>query len=306
MERTKTIIIAGPTASGKSGLAVELATRFNGEVVSADSMQVYRSMDIGTAKPTPGQMRGVPHHLIDVVDPDENFTAARYRTMALDAIRGIHGRGRVAFVAGGTGLYIKALTGGIFKGPGADPALREEFAREAAESGAASLHARLREVDPQGAAKIHPNNLVRVIRALEVHTITGRPISGFHREHAFSEAPFEALRTGLDPGREELYRRIDGRVEEMMEAGLLEETRGLIEAGYSSSLKPMGGLGYKEMSGYIRGEYGIDEAVRLLKRNTRHYAKRQITWFRKDPEIRWFDPGQKQVIIEAVKGYLNC
>lgn len=305
MDRIKTVIIAGPTASGKSGLAVELAHLFNGEVVSADSMQVYRRMDIGTAKPTEEEMGGIPHHMIDVVDPDEDFTAAGYREMALEKIREIDARGKTPFVAGGTGLYIKTLTGGIFKGPAADPALRERLTREAVEHGKARLYERLCEVDPIGAAAIHPNNLVRVIRALEVYELSKRPLSEFHREHAFSETPFESLKIGLEMDRAELYARIDRRVDRMMEDGLLEETKNLLRLGYSSSLKPMGGLGYKEMLGYIAGEYDITEAVRLLKRNTRHYAKRQMTWFKKDAGIRWFNPGQKSCIMDAVKGYLN-
>ncbi|MDP2688853.1 MAG: tRNA (adenosine(37)-N6)-dimethylallyltransferase MiaA [Deltaproteobacteria bacterium] len=308
MDRIKAVVIAGPTASGKSSLAVELAALFNGEVVSADSMQVYRRMDIGTAKPTAKERRGIPHHMIDIVDPDEDFSAARFREMALDSVKEIHGRGRNVFIAGGTGLYIKALTRGIFKGPPADPGLRAELSREAETHGSERLYERLKAVDPAGASNIHPNNLVRVIRALEVYALSKRPISEFHGEHAFSEkggAAFETLKIGLAPDRTELYERIDGRVEMMMEDGLPEETKKLLQAGYSSSLKPMGGLGYKEMTGHIAGEYGLEEAVRLLKRNTRHYAKRQMTWFKKDPEIRWFNPGRKNDIIEAVKGYLN-
>ncbi len=305
MDRIKAVVIAGPTASGKSSLAVELAALFNGEVVSADSMQVYRRMDIGTAKPTAKERRGVPHHMIDVVDPGEDFTAARFREMALASVKEIHGRGRNVFIAGGTGLYIKALTRGIFKGPPADPGLRAELAREADAHGSERLYERLKAVDPAGASNIHPNNLVRVIRALEVYALSKTPISEFHREHAFSEATFETLKIGLCPDRTELYERIDRRVEKMMENGLLEETKKLLQAGYSSFLKPMGGLGYKEMTGYLGGEYGLEEAVRLLKRNTRHYAKRQMTWFKKDPEIRWFNPGRKNDIIETVKGYLN-
>lgn len=305
MEKIRTVIIAGPTASGKTELAVLLASLHNGEIISADSMQVYRRMDIGTAKPSREEMGGVPHHMIDIAEPDEAFTAARYASLALEKIREIHERGKNPFVAGGTGLYIKALTGGIFKGPEADPALRAELEREVEEHGSARLHERLKEVDPEGAAAIHPNNRVRVIRAFEVFTLSNKPISEFHREHAFSEEPLSTLKVGLMLDRDALYARIDARVDAMMDSGLLEETRGLIDAGYSPSLKPMGGLGYKEMTACIEGRLDLEEAVELLKRNTRRYAKRQMTWFGKDPGIRWFNPGQKKDIIEVVKEYLN-
>jgi len=301
MEKIRTVIIAGPTASGKSGLAVTLASRFNGEIISADSMQVYRRMDIGTAKPTAEERGGVAHHMIDVVEPDEPFTAALYASMALERIREVHERGCNPFVAGGTGLYIKALTGGIFKGPEADPALRAGLE----ELETPRLHARLRQVDPAGAAAIHPNNRVRVIRALEVWELTKRPISEFHAEHAFAEEPLKTLKIGLELERGEINARIDARVDEMMAAGLLEETRGLLKAGYSPSLKPMGALGYKEMVEHIEGRCSLDDAVEDLKKNTRRYAKRQMTWFRKDPDIRWFNPEAKKDIIEAVKEFLK-
>lgn len=305
MEKIKTIIIAGPTASGKSDLAVRLASLYDGEIISADSMQVYRRMDIGTAKPTLDERGGIPHHMIDIIEPDEEFCAARFASLALEKIREMHGRGKNPFVAGGTGLYIKTLTRGIFKGPEADPALRANLEKEVEEHGSARLHERLKAVDPAGAAAIHPNNRARVIRALEVYTLSKKPISEFHREHAFSDEPLQTLKIGLKVEREELYERINARVERMMADGLLEETRGLLGAGYSPSLKPMGGLGYKEMVDYLDGRCALDEAVENLKRNTRRYAKRQMTWFNKDPGIRWFNPGQKKDIIETVKEFLN-
>ncbi|OGQ04917.1 MAG: tRNA (adenosine(37)-N6)-dimethylallyltransferase MiaA [Deltaproteobacteria bacterium RBG_19FT_COMBO_58_16] len=305
MEKIKTIIIAGPTASGKTDLAVQLASLCNGEIISADSMQVYRRMDIGTAKPTLEERGGIPHHMIDIIEPGEEFSAARFASLALEKIRGMHERGKNPFVAGGTGLYIKTLTHGIFKGPEADPALRARLEREADEHGSARLHERLKEVDPAGAAAIHPNNRARVIRAIEVYTLSKKPISEYHREHAFSDEPLQTLKIGLAVDREELYGRINERVDRMMARGLLAETRGLLDAGYSPSLKPMGGLGYKEMTGCIEGRCALDEAVELLKMNTRRYAKRQMTWFGKDPGIRWFNPGQKKDIIEAVKEFLN-
>jgi len=304
MDRTKAVIICGPTASGKSALAVELARRFNGEVVSADSMQVYRFMDIGTAKPSKEEISGVAHHLIDIVKPDEEYTAARFREDAEEAIKGIRGRGKNVFIAGGTGLYIKALTQGLFEGPQADWGLRRELLRRAASIGADALHARLKEVDPESASRIHPNNLHRVVRALEVYELSRKPISDFQREHSFRASPYETLKIGVTKDRAELYSDIDRRVEQMVEAGLLEETRRLLSMGYASDLKPMSALGYKEMTGFLVGEYTFEEAVRLLKRNTRRYAKRQLTWFKKDPEIRWFNPADKTGIISSVKEFL--
>ncbi len=301
----KVVIILGPTATGKTVLGIELACMFSGEIVNADSMQVYRYMDIGTAKPSLEDRKKVAHHLIDIKDPDEEYTASAYRKDALKRIREIHSRGRNVFVVGGTGLYIKALTQGIFEGPGGDRALRESLLEEAERKGRDYLHALLKEVDPVSASRIHPNNTVRIVRALEVYYLTGRPISEFQREHAFSDRPFDTLRIGLTKDRKGLYRDIEQRVDRMMEEGLVEETRRLLEMGYSRDLKPLKGLGYKEMVGYIDGMYPLDEAIRLLKRNTKRYAKRQIVWFKKDREIIWFHPEQYREIISTVRAYLS-
>jgi tRNA dimethylallyltransferase len=305
MDKTRLVIVSGPTASGKTSLAVELALLYNGEIISADSMQVYRLMDIGTAKPSLKERRGIPHHLIDVVYPDEEYTAARFKIDASSKIREIAGQGKNIIIAGGTGLYIKALTQGLFDGPEADWELRRELLAVAADKGKVALHERLKKIDPEGASLIHPNNLNRVIRAIEVYELAGKPISGLQKEHSFSESPYECLKIGLDVERDALFERIDRRVDQMMSAGLLEETRALAAAGYGYDLKPMCGLGYKEMSGFLRGEYPLEEAVRLIKRNTRHYAKRQLTWFRKDPDIKWFNPSEKKNIIEAVARFLS-
>lgn len=305
MEKTRLIIVSGPTASGKTSLAVELALLFNGEIISADSMQVYRLMDIGTAKPAFEERKGVPHHLIDVVYPDEEYTAARFRVEAAGKIREIAERGRNAIITGGTGLYIKALTQGLFKGPEADPELRRGLLAVAAERGKEALHEMLRKIDPEGASGIHPNNLNRVIRAIEVYELAGKPMSGLQKEHSFGDSPYECLKIGLDMEREALYGAIDRRVDKMISAGLLEETRALADMGYAYDLKPMCGLGYKEMSGYLNGAHPFDEAIRLMKRNTRHYAKRQLTWFRKDTGIRWFKPAEKKNISEAVSRFLS-
>lgn len=305
MEKPKIVIIVGPTASGKSALAAMLAHSFNGEIINADSMQVYKGMDIGTAKPPREMLQKVPHHLIDIVEPDEEYTAASFKKDAEEKIKEIRGRGKNVFVAGGTGLYIKALTMGLFDGPSADKGLRDSLTEEAETYGKERLYERLKSVDAKAAANIHPNNLRRVIRAIEVYELSRKPISEFQSAHAFSERPYETLKIGLIKEREALYGDIETRVDEMMEAGLLEETKSLIESGYSTSLKPMGALGYKEVAGYLKGEYPLEEAVGLLKKNTRHYAKRQLTWFKKDSEIRWFSPEQKKDIIELVKEFLR-
>ncbi|MBI5810524.1 MAG: tRNA (adenosine(37)-N6)-dimethylallyltransferase MiaA [Deltaproteobacteria bacterium] len=305
MKKIKIVVITGPTASGKSALAALLSRLFNGEIISADSMQVYRYMDVGTAKPPEEDRRAVPHHLIDVADPREDYTAERFRKEAADKIREIRGRGKNVFVAGGTGLYIKALLFGIFEGPEADISLRDELLREAELNGAEALFERLKEADPVAASKTHPNNLRRVIRALEVYSLTKRPISEFQQEHGFREAGYDALKIGLVRERAALYRDIENRVDRMMEEGLLDETRALIERGFNMRLKPMRGLGYKEMADCLNGELSLDEAVALLKKNTRRYAKRQMTWFRKDNGIAWFSPEEKEDIVSLVKRHLS-
>lgn len=304
MDKSKIVIICGPTATGKSAVAIDLARTFNGEVISADSMQVYRFMDIGTAKPAKEELCGVAHHLIDIVNPDEEYTAARFKEDAERAIADIRGQGKNVFIAGGTGLYIKALTQGLFEGPQADWVLRRSLLDKAASKGREALHAMLKEIDPESASRIHPNNLHRVVRAIEVYELSKKPISEFQKEHSFAASPYQTLKIGLEKERGELYADIDNRVDRMIRIGLLDETKRLLAMGYAYDLKPMGALGYKEMAGFLKGEYAFDEAVRLLKKNTRHYAKRQITWFKKDPGIRWFNPADKTGIISSVKEFL--
>jgi len=301
-ELIKLVVLVGPTASGKSRLAIELAERFNGEIVNIDSRQVYRYMDIGTAKPSDKDRERVPHHLIDIVDPDEDFSVAKFREEAVKAIQDIYERGRNIFVVGGSGLYIKALIGGLFKGPGADEGLRSELRREAELQGARYLYQRLKEVDPEAASCIHPHNMVRVLRALEVFYLTDRPISSFQKEHGFLERPYETLKIGVTKDRHTLYRDIEARVDRMIEAGLVEEVKRL---NYPSILKSMQGLGYREIMGYLYGKYTLEEAIRRLKRNTRRYAKRQMTWFRKDRDIHWFYPEDRERIFSLVEGFFQ-
>ena len=285
------VVILGPTATGKSQLAVEMTRRFDGEIVSADSRQVYQYMDIGTAKPTADQRAGVPHHLIDVVDPDEDYNVARYQREATQALEAILSRGRLPFLVGGSGLYLAAAMGELdLPIVGRDAQFRACLEKEAEERGREALHRRLAEVDPASAARLHPNDLVRVIRALEVHHLTGMPRSAFLRERGERrDAPFRFLRIGLTAPRQALYRRIDQRVEKMMEAGLLEEVSGLLARGYHLGLKSLDSLGYRELGAHLEGGTSLEEAVETLKRNTRRFAKRQLTWFRKTPGVKWFD-----------------
>jgi len=302
MERIKIVAIVGPTCVGKSALSIGLARMFGAEIVSVDSMQLYRHMDIGTAKPSPGERALVRHHMIDVVEPDCDYSAADFSEDAALAIEDITGRGRAAFAVGGTGLYLRALLGGgLFDGPGRSRAVREGLEERARLHGGRSLYAELLEVDPVSAGRIHPNNTARVVRALEVYRLSGRPISELQAEHGFEDKRYAALKIGLERDREELYRDIEKRVDRMIDEGLVEETRRLMEMGFSPDLKSMQSLGYREMAEHLLGRATLAESVKALKKNTRNYAKRQMTWFRKDSEIRWFSPEDKTGIIAEVE-----
>jgi len=299
------IIVLGPTAVGKSRVAVDLSLRFGGEVVSGDSIQVYRGFDIGTDKPTVEARRGVPHHLIDIVGPEVQFTAADFVREALSAARGIAARGRLPIVAGGTGLYIKALCDGLFPGPGRDPALRAALEAEAREKGLETLFRRLEAVDPEYAHKIRGRDRIRIIRALEVHAATGRPISEHFRA---TESPVKGrtvVRLGLRLEKDELYRRIDARVDRMFERGLIEEVRGLLARGIPETAPPFRALGYSHVLRHLKGEIGLLEAAALTKTDTRHYAKRQMTWFRKMAGIVWFSPDDGPALEEHVQNQLQ-
>lgn len=305
-ERIRLVVIQGPTASGKSELAVRLAERFDGEIVNADSMQVYRRMDVGTAKPSPDLLARVPHHLLDICDPDADFSAADFLRHASRAIEEIHRRGKRVFLVGGTGLYIKTLIRGLVDFPGGNDAIREELEALGRTEGVAELHRRLAEVDPAAAARLHPNDRLRVVRALEVFLMTGRPLSAYHEEHRFAEERYDTLKLGIAVERELLYRRIEERVDRMVAEGLVEEVRGLLAAGWAPSLKAMGAIGYREVCAHLAGGLSIEEAVRLIKQNTRNYAKRQMTWFRKDPEIIWVEyPEKFDSICSNVMGFYH-
>lgn len=305
VNKDKVVVITGPTASGKSGLAVELALLFQGEIVNADSMQVYRGMDVGTAKPSTSEREAVPHHLLDVVDPDQAFNAAIYRSLAIPVIRDILWRGKVCLVVGGTGLYIKALLGGLLQCPPANPGLRKELRDEAEAQGLDGLYRRLEEQDPVSAKRIHAHDKLRILRALEIMELTKTPLSALVQKHGFRESAFEALKICLQIDREELYHRIDQRSVFMIEKGLIEETRNLLAGGYSPGLKPMQSLGYRHAIRYLEGRYDREEMVRQLQLDTRRYAKRQLTWFRADPAMAWIDPRRKEDLVETIASFIH-
>ncbi len=294
------LCLVGPTAVGKTACGLELAERLSAEIVSADSRQVYRRMDIGTDKPSPEERRRVPHHLIDRVEPDEVYTAGRYRDDAREAIRGILARGRLPLVVGGTGLYLRALFDGIEAGPPADSAVRARLLSLAEREGPGRLHRRLSAMDPVAARKIHPNDCSKLVRALEVLELTGCPLSEFHRVHRFRDRPFRVRWFGLIRPRSELYQRIEERVDRLIRRGLVEEVRGLIRSGFGPDLPSMRGLGYRQIAAHLAG-MPLAEAIALLKRDTRRYAKRQLTWFRRQAPVEWLAVEQENPAVPAEK-----
>ncbi len=298
------IAIVGPTAVGKSALTIHLAQVFGGEIVSADSRQVYRYLDIGTAKPSPEERALIPHHLIDVVDPDENFTLAIYQEMALRAIEDIQRRGRLALLVGGSGLYVRSVIGGLrIPQVAPDAELRRNLEEKAAREGYRALYEELKHTDPAVAERIDPRNVRRVIRALEVCHITGLPFSQLQSSSPF----FRTLVIGLTTAREDLYRRIDSRVDRMMERGLVQEVKGLLERGYSLDLPAMSGLGYKQIGQHLQGELGLEEAVQRIKYETHRFARHQYAWFRlKDENIHWFGVrnGVEEPVRSLIQGFI--
>jgi tRNA dimethylallyltransferase len=298
--------LVGPTAAGKSSIAIQIAEQLDAEIVNADSRQVYRGMDIGTAKPRADQLRRLPHHLIDIREPDAPFDVAEFAALARAAIAEIAARGRPVLVVGGSGLYLQAIRHGIFPAPPASPEIRARLASLADQHGVGHLFERLCEIDPEAAARIKPNDLKRIVRALEVYEQTGMPITEHQRRHHFAERPFETLTVGLTLPRENLYRTIDQRFEAMIEEGLVGEVRMLLAKGYDRARPralacvgendrrnpvalPLSTIGYREIAGFLRGEMGLAEAIARAKRASRRLAKRQLTWFRADPEIIWLD-----------------
>ena len=305
-DRPRLVIVLGPTGVGKSRLAIELAEEFGGEIINADSMQVYKYMDIGTGKPSLEEQKRVQHHLIDLVPPDQPFHAGLYRTLGRRVIEELVERRKTIWIVGGTGLYVKALTQGLFQSPPIDPGIRRRLKREGEEKGSDFLYGRLKEVDPETATHLHHHDLLRVIRALEVYESTGVPISFFREQHRFGDRPYHLLKVGLEMDRAKLYRRIEERVDWMMERGFLEEVERLMRMGYGPQLKPMQSLGYKQLSRFLLKKTELAEAVRQIKRDTRHYAKRQWTWFKSDPEVRWCDESSdRERVFQAVSSFLK-
>jgi len=309
-DRLPLLVILGPTAVGKSAVAMEVAKRLQGEIISADSAQVYRGMDIGTDKPSPEDRAVVPHHLIDLRDPDEGFSVAEFQALVFQAATDIVARGHLPMLVGGTALYIKAVVDGYAFVPAPrDDAFRAAMWSIAREKGPEILHARLAEIDPARAATVHPRDAKRIIRALEVHHVTGKPFSEIAQSQSPS-GPYDALMIGLWRERGELYRRIDARVDQQIARGLVLEVGRLLAAGYSPELPAMAALGYKEVAMAVTGRISMEEAIRILKRNTRHFARRQLVWWRREPRIRWiaWPAGATatevaQTVCELAEGY---
>lgn len=310
--KKRLLIIAGPTAVGKTDMGIILADKLNGEIISADSMQIYKNMDIGTAKPSLEERKGVIHHLIDIINPDENFSVAEFQRLAKGIIDDLISNKKLPIIVGGTGLYINSLIYDMdFTQSVSNRRLREILQEEAENMGNEYIHNKLKEIDPGLADRIHPNNIRRVIRAIEVYHETGDKIGDFSKDIVLSDE-YEFFLAGLTRERRELYDRINTRVDIMIEQGLIEEVRNLLNLGYSKDLVSFKGLGYKEIIEYLESNYDLNEAIRILKRNTRRYAKRQLTWFRRYAGINWYNvsdypAGQNlaEHIIEDFKGYFN-
>lgn len=302
--KKKIIIICGPTGIGKTALTIRAAREFNGKIISADSLQLYKYMDIGTAKPTAEEQTQAPHYIVDFLTPDQPFDAAGFAREADKLIESFTADGFLPFVAGGTGLYIKALVDGLFRAHPADPVVLKKLEKKAETVGTEALYRELKSSDPESAERIHPNDTFRIIRALEVLKTTGSSMSSHQKNHHFGEQRYDALKIGLNMDREKLYDRINRRVDIMIEEGLQGEVRSLLKMGYHADLKPMKSLGYRHMVEYMNGEKDWEETLRTLKRDTRRYAKRQLTWFRADPEIEWFSPDDTEGVIHRIKTFL--
>jgi len=301
------LVLVGPTAVGKTDLSLKLSHEFNCEIISIDSMQVYRYMDIGTAKASPQEREDIPHHLIDIVDPDDEYNAARFIRDGLTAIQKIHNKGAIPLLTGGSGLYLRALRYGLFPEVPTDSTLRKELKQRIKEEGSIKLHRELAGHDPVSAAKIHPNDSYRIVRALEIFLSSGIPLSKHieQQRQGDVEPLFSHLLTiGLTCPREELYERIDKRATQMIEGGLEDEVRGLLARGYGPGLKSMQSIGYRHVTNYISGTWTLEETKNLLARDTRHYAKRQFTWFNRDQTIKWIDRQDHSEIFRQVSSWL--
>lgn len=303
--KPKIIVICGATAVGKTSAAIKLAKIFNGEIISADSRQIYRYMDIGTAKPTPEELAEIPHHLVDFIDPDQDFNAGQFAGMAHEIISDLIRKNRLPFIVGGTGLYIKALLNGLIEDNFSNVSVREKLKKEAEVYGKETIYGRLKAVDPETANRLHPNDIYRIIRALEIFEISGKPLSMLHNEHRFTKTQYHSLKLGLHLDRKILYKRIDHRVDIMTSDGLIEEVQEILKRGYSADLKSMKAIGYSHLTDYLKGKCTLNEAVDKLKRDTRRYSKRQMTWFRADRDITWTEPSKINTMIFMIKKFLG-
>ena len=308
MEDRQVIAILGPTGSGKSELALFVAARFGGEVVNCDSLQVYRYFDVGTAKLAPEARQGIAHHLIDILDPDQVFTAGEYARLGRSALEEISTRGHLPVVAGGTGFYLRALIDGLAAGPQRDQALRDRLAaRERRKSG--SLHRLLRRFDPDAATRIHPRDLPKLTRAIEVCLVTRRPVTELFHHGRDALGGYRIVKIGLSPPREQLYEKLDRRTRQMFETGLIEEVRSILSRGFAAAVKPFESHGYRQAMQFLKGELKLEEAIFYAQRNTRHYAKRQMTWFRQEAGMEWFsgfghDTRIQQAVADRVQEFL--
>lgn len=289
MEKNKLFVLIGPTAVGKTALSIDIAKKIGGEIISGDSMQVYRGMDIGTAKITRDEMQGIPHYMIDILNPDEDFSVSQFKQLASETIEQICHRGNIPMLVGGTGLYVQSVTHDFqFAHSGEDSEIRSKWQHFFDEHGADALYTELQKVDPGYAVTVHPNNIRRVIRALEVNERTGASMLNYQQDWD-NDSPYDLIMVGLTMERERLYERINYRVDLMIEQGLIEEVKHILQQGIPPTATSLQAIGYKEIVQYIQGELSKEEAIQLLKRNTRRFAKRQLTWFRRMEEIHWFD-----------------
>jgi tRNA dimethylallyltransferase len=303
--KPKVVVIVGPTAVGKTKISIELAKRLGGEIISADSMQLYQYMNIGTAKPTAEERQSIPHHMIDMIHPTEEFNVAKYKEIALEYIKEIIKRNKIPIMVGGTGLYVDAVVQNIeFFEIDMSLEYRQELESRAQSKGTNSLHQELEAIDPDAAKKISPNDLKRIIRALEVYKVTGNTLSYYQKLSKEKPPEYQFIIIGLNMDREKLYKRIEQRVDKMIKDGLVDEVKSLIEMGAKQKSTAMQGLGYKEVIGYLQGEKTLEETIEIIKRDSRRYAKRQLTWFRKNKDIFWIDVNERDV-IEKIDNYLK-
>jgi tRNA dimethylallyltransferase len=305
-EKLRIIAVVGPTAAGKTEIGIKLAQETDGEVISVDSMQIYRHMDIGTAKPSPQELSQIPHHLINILDPDQDYNAGKFAEDADNIILGLSQKKKTAILVGGTGLYIRALINGIIEVPDISTRIREKVRQLAADPGVEECYRQLKELDPQSAQKLHPNDISRISRALEIVLETGNSIQDYQRDHRFQDQRYEVLYIGVSWPRDVLYDRINERVIRMIDEGLVEETRALLEMGYGEHLASMNSIGYKQSVSYIKGKMTVNEMIGDIQQKSRRYAKKQITWYKKDETVHWLDKAiLKKEDLALVRQFLN-